>query len=334
MLWLCTTLAAALIVALVIVVSQHLASATLSSGERNVLVPLDPPCRLVDTRAGADNVGPRDTPLGKAETYTVTARGAQGECNLPNTASGLSLNVTAVGATRDTFLTLYPDGVARPLASNLNPAAGAPPTPNAVTVDLSAAGKFAVYNHNGTVDVIVDVVGYYEDHNHDDRYFASGVDIVMQHGLNDLTANDFTTPTVSHAGGQTQVSGTGFVQTGLAGPQAIGPDEYGLRSVEYCVSGLSGTTFVDDVRVYAAGTTGVASVAFDDTDRTVSGCYTVEVGDTTGRGYSIVWYVSSPGPAVDFNGMTSTWAPVGQLSALTVDDGGGPPIEDGTDVGS
>jgi hypothetical protein len=333
MLWLCTTLAAALIVALVIVVSQHLASATLSTGERNVLVPLDPPCRLVDTRSGADNVGPRDSPLGKAETYTVSAFGAHGECDLPNTLTGLSLNVTAIGATRDTFLTLYPDGASRPLASNLNPAARSAPTPNAVTVDVSAGGKFDVYNHNGSVDVIIDVAGYYEDHNHDDRYFASGVDIVMQHGMNDLTANDFMTPAVSHAGGQTQVSGSGFVQTTLTGPQAIGPDGYGLRSVEYCVSGVSGAAMIDEVRVYAGRETGVGSAAFDGTDRTASGCYTVQVDDATGLGYSIVWGVISSGPSINFNGMTSTWAPTDQLSALVVDDGAGAPIDDGTDIG-
>ena len=47
---------------------------------------------------------------------------------------------------------------------------GQPPAPNAVTTGLDPAGMFTMYNAFGTVDVIVDVNGYYEDHNHDDRY--------------------------------------------------------------------------------------------------------------------------------------------------------------------
>jgi hypothetical protein len=72
---------------------------------------------------------------------------------------GISLNVTAVGATAATFLTIWPDGT-RPLASSLNPAPGQPPTPNAVATQLSGAGAFNVFNRFGTVDVIVDVNGY------------------------------------------------------------------------------------------------------------------------------------------------------------------------------
>jgi hypothetical protein len=41
-----------------------------------------------------------------------------------------------------------------------------------VTTALSALGQFNVFNLQGTVDVIVDVNGYYADHNHDDRYYT------------------------------------------------------------------------------------------------------------------------------------------------------------------
>lgn len=72
------------------------------------------------------------------------------------------LNVTAVGATQPTFLTVWPDGPL-PLASSLNPVPGQPPTPNAVTTDLDAAGEFKVYNLQGNVDVIIDINGYYTE---------------------------------------------------------------------------------------------------------------------------------------------------------------------------
>jgi hypothetical protein len=145
--------------------------ATIGSGERAVFVPITP-CRLADTRPGTDNVGGRSAPLAAADTFTLTATGTHGNCTLPATATAVSLNVTAVNQTAETFLTVYPTGSAKPLTSNLNPKPGQPPTPNAVTVDVNASGQFDIFNFTGTVDVIVDVVGYYEDHNHDDRYYT------------------------------------------------------------------------------------------------------------------------------------------------------------------
>ncbi len=144
--------------------------ATTSSGEKPIYLPIEP-CRLSDTRP-AFQVGPRSAPLGPNETYDLSGWGAVGDCNLPANTAGLALNVTAVDPTAPTFLTLFPDGVPLPLASNLNPTPGEPPTPNAVNVDLSAAGMFSIYNLAGNVHIIIDVVGIYDDHNHDDRYYT------------------------------------------------------------------------------------------------------------------------------------------------------------------
>jgi hypothetical protein len=148
-----------------------LASATLGSGERAVFVAIEP-CRLVDTRPAPDTIGPRSTPLGAGDTYNVQARGAQGNCNLPATATGVVLNVTAVGATAQTNLRFFPTGGTAPTVSNLNPAPGAPPAPNSVTTRLATDGRFSIFNFRGTVNLIVDVAGYYTDHHHDDRYYT------------------------------------------------------------------------------------------------------------------------------------------------------------------
>jgi hypothetical protein len=77
-----------------------------------------------------------------------------------------------VNATAPTFLTIYPNDATRPTASSLNPQPGSPATPNAVITDLSPGGRFAIFNNAGTVDVIVDVNGYFVDHDHDDRYYT------------------------------------------------------------------------------------------------------------------------------------------------------------------
>jgi len=148
-----------------------LASATVSTGEKPVYIAISP-CRLTDTRP-VFLVGPRATPYGPNETVTWTGTGAQGNCNVPAGVSSLVLNVTAIDATLPTFLQFAPGTTVTPGgASSLNPVPGEPPTPNAVTIPIDDDGKFSVYNLQGTVDVIIDVVGYYDDHNHDDRYYT------------------------------------------------------------------------------------------------------------------------------------------------------------------
>src|SRR3954447_16906933 len=130
-------------------------------GTPSVLVPIVP-CRLADTRPGSDNVGGRNTPIATGETVQLAVWGANGNCAIPNTATAIASNVTAVGPTADSYLTVFPaDANPRPTASNLNVTSTSPPTPNQVTVSLSATGAIAIYNNGGNVNVIVDIVGYY-----------------------------------------------------------------------------------------------------------------------------------------------------------------------------
>jgi hypothetical protein len=147
-------------------------NAVVSTGEKAVFVPIAP-CRLFDLRPAPEMVGPRSAPLGPGETYTQAVRGANGLCNLPADATAIAMNVTAVGGTAGSFLTIWPSDVSpRPLASNLNWIPGSPPTPNKVDVKLSVDGNINMFNLSGSVSVLADVVGYYADHNHDDRYFT------------------------------------------------------------------------------------------------------------------------------------------------------------------
>lgn len=126
-------------------------------------IPIEP-CRLADTRPGPSATGNRQTPLQSGETFTFDGWGTVGACELASGTSALSLNVTAVGATLPTFLQFFPADVAKPsLGSSLNPVPGQPPTPNAVNVTIDDAGRFNVFNLQGTVDVVIDVVGLYDD---------------------------------------------------------------------------------------------------------------------------------------------------------------------------
>ena len=146
-------------------------SATIDTGERAVYVPITP-CRLFDTRPAPDTVGSRTAPLGPDETYPVLVRGTNGNCTIPADAVGAVMNVAAIAPTAGSFLTVFPSDAPKPLAANLNWVAGDPPLSNAVTADISADGRISFYNLAGTVHVAADVVGYYVDHIHDDRYYT------------------------------------------------------------------------------------------------------------------------------------------------------------------
>jgi hypothetical protein len=128
-----------------------------SPGEFNPISP----CRLVDTRPSGQ-VGDRNTKIGPAETITISAFGPNGECDLPIGAVGIVANVTAIGPTASSFLTLFPaDLAAAPNASSLNYAPGGAPTPNEVSIKLSPGGQFKAFNAFGGVDPAIDIVGYY-----------------------------------------------------------------------------------------------------------------------------------------------------------------------------
>jgi hypothetical protein len=132
-----------------------------ATGTPSSLIPITP-CRLADTRPGADNVGARNGALGASETATFAVRGTNGNCTIPGTATGISANVTAVSPTSSSYVTIWPSDVSRPNASNLNFAAGTPALPNAVTVALSSTGAISAFNLAGSVHLIIDIVGYYD----------------------------------------------------------------------------------------------------------------------------------------------------------------------------
>ena len=118
------------------------------------------PCRIMDTRSGTPNVGPRNTPLNGGETYSIQVTGTNGNCTIPSGTSGVVMNVTIVGPGSNGFLTVFPGGATRPTASNLNYVAGQAPTPNQVTVALGATGQVSFFASGGPVNVIADVAGY------------------------------------------------------------------------------------------------------------------------------------------------------------------------------
>ncbi|MDP1805886.1 MAG: hypothetical protein Q8K72_12010, partial [Acidimicrobiales bacterium] len=108
-----------------------------------------------DTRAGT---GGFSAPVGPGGTISATVAGVGG---VPATGvDAVVLNVTVTQPSAGSFLTIYPNGTARPLASNLNFLPGQT-IPNLVVAKVGADGKVALYNHAGSSHVIFDVVGWY-----------------------------------------------------------------------------------------------------------------------------------------------------------------------------
>ena len=241
------------------------ATNTNGGGAGVVLVPIVP-CRLFDTRPGPDNVGPRTSPLGAADTYTQQVTGTNGNCSIPAAATAVALNVTAVHATAESYLTLWPADAQRPLASNLNWLSGAAPTPNKVDVKLSADGRVSLYNNAGNVDVLADVVGYYADHNHDDRYYSKAeVDAAVETVTDRIvTARSDTYPATSltPVGGTLQFSG-GCTQEDTPGEVLVVPIvvPVGARLTSVELDLLDGfTTTPWTVKLFRYTVTGIDSV--------------------------------------------------------------------------
>ena len=146
--------------------------ASVSSGDRAVYVPITP-VRVLDTRAG--------TPITNGTLKVVV----EGTINLPSgstqvivpvDASAVALNITVTEGQKNGqygFVTAFPctsDSDTPPNASSLNFESKVD-IANAMNVTTSANGSICLYVY-GTADLIVDIAGYYTDHNHDDRYYT------------------------------------------------------------------------------------------------------------------------------------------------------------------
>ena len=181
-----------------------------SSGERATYVPVTP-ARVLDTRT---DVGAADILDATPVLLTVTGSVATTKGTMivvPAGASGVVVNITAVEPTDNGFVSLRPgDTSGEPDVSTLNVTKGGT-FPNGATVTLpttgASAGQIQIwyegYGLGGRTDLLIDVVGYYTDHNHDDRYYTKiQSDSALQDSLESLDAPnpDRLTRTISDGG--------------------------------------------------------------------------------------------------------------------------------------
>ena len=117
------------------------------------------PVRLFDSRAGTQYPAEspnRTTPLGPKGKVRVQVRDIAG---VPDDATAVVLNVTAVGPTAVGYVTVHPGGTV-PNASNLNFAKGQTAAVH-VTATVAADDRIELYNAAGDTHLIVDLAGWY-----------------------------------------------------------------------------------------------------------------------------------------------------------------------------
>jgi hypothetical protein len=110
------------------------------------------PTRVLNTLNGT---GAAKAKLGAGRTLTLRVPG------LPAGTTAVAINVMVTNPTAKSYLTVYPGGTARPGASNLNFVAGQT-IPNLVMVPLGPGNTITFFNRYGTVNVLGDLVGYYQ----------------------------------------------------------------------------------------------------------------------------------------------------------------------------
>jgi len=118
------------------------------------------PCRVIDTRNANGPFGGPSLQGNVQRNFTVF-----GQCGIPVDAAAIAVNVTIVNPTASGDLRFFPAGIPAPLVSVINFQPGQVRANNAVVSLISnPVGTFVVRTDlatSGTVDLIVDVTGYF-----------------------------------------------------------------------------------------------------------------------------------------------------------------------------
>ncbi len=125
---------------------------------RGTFTPVDP-VRVLDTRDGTGVADHHAGPLGHGEVIELAVSGVGG---VPATGAGaVVLNVSVTEATGPGYVTVYPCGFARPLASNVNFLRGVD-VANQVTAKVGADGRVCFFTSTET-QLVADLSGWYAD---------------------------------------------------------------------------------------------------------------------------------------------------------------------------
>ena len=116
------------------------------------------PCRVLDTRNASGPLGGPSIGAGATRSF-----GASGSCNVPAGAVAISANVTVVNPAAAGDLVAYPNGLPSPPGTSTVSFRAGQTRANNALVYLASDGSFLVKNNAaGSLDLLVDVNGYYK----------------------------------------------------------------------------------------------------------------------------------------------------------------------------
>jgi len=131
-----------------------------ANGTGLLFTALSAPARLLDTRAGFGNCDNISSPITGGATLTVLGRVSCEGQPIPQDAQALVGNLTVINLTAQAgFLTLFPHGVAAPVAANIIYSPGQILS-NAFIVGMSATGQFDIFAER-TLHLVLDIGGYF-----------------------------------------------------------------------------------------------------------------------------------------------------------------------------
>ncbi|MCU1503191.1 MAG: hypothetical protein JWM12_2545 [Ilumatobacteraceae bacterium] len=292
------------------------------------------PSRILDTR-GASSGGPvgvaTPRPLQPGEQLDLTVAGA-GHV-IPAGATAAVLNTTIdYDATLHSFLTIWPTGQPRPISSTNNALPGSEVS-NLTVARLGTGGAISIFNQQGQVNLVLDVVGYLVPLNQVNG-FENGVNTVL-HGTgapSDATGNDgdFYVDTTTHqfygpkSGGHWQTP-----PTSLVGPQGSPGGLVAARSaynnggaITLAVTGFTPFDFPTDGAILG---TNVARTAATTNSFTLAAAGTYQVsyrisGGTLGAGANVV-VQQSGNPVGPPNTLATVGAPATDTLLVTASAG-------------
>jgi hypothetical protein len=137
-------------------------SATANATDSTVITAVAPlrfvpitPCRIADTRSAAGPFGGPTISGGTSRDFIIP----DSACGVPSYAQAYSVNVAVVPAGTLGYLTMWPYGKSRPVASTLNSLDGRIKS-NAAIVPAGTFGAVSVFASDAT-NVILDINGYF-----------------------------------------------------------------------------------------------------------------------------------------------------------------------------
>ncbi len=294
-------------------------------------IPLDP-CRVIDTRLASFPAGygpPSMAGGGTQRTFTIT-----GQCGVPAGAQAVSFNFAVWAPPTRGDLRVFPAGGPTPTVSTLNWEAGILALANAAVVPLGAGGAITVQiDGPGTVDIFVDINGYYTSSVASDQAFvvttpgpyavvgnAAGAGVWGLGGIYGVAGTSSLTAAVygQASGTAIGVYGTASATNGVrgissgAGVAGVLGQNGNNADGTHGVGGLAtGTGIVFGVQgqitaAGAAGSAGVHGIGASATGKT----YAVlgETSDTTGNSAAVQGLITGTGAMV---GNTGSWVPAG-----------------------